>query len=83
MSVQTLNRCGVALLLSAPVPGCSFLGSDRNSTPGRLSDQCGWNRSKCLYEGAYESGESDQAEDEARRLNKAEADRLRRKNSGW
>ncbi|MFA1682466.1 MULTISPECIES: hypothetical protein [Achromobacter] len=35
-------------------------------------------RSSCLYDGKYEAGERDYAEDEAKRLNRAELDRLRR-----
>lgn len=43
--------------------------------------ECQWNRSSCMYEGAYEPGEGSYAEEEARRLNRAASERLRR-NSG-
>lgn len=37
-----------------------------------------WNRNSCMYDGKYEPGEEDYAEAEAKRLNKASTDRLRR-----
>ncbi len=74
MFIQMLSRCGVALFLVALVSGCSSVGlggSDRG-------DECKWNRSSCIYEGAYEPGERDYAEQEAKRLNRAQSQRLRR-----
>ncbi|CAM4237722.1 Uncharacterised protein [Bordetella pseudohinzii] len=47
-------------------------------SPSQASNECRWNRSKCLYDGKYEAGERDYAEQEARRLNLAEVERLRR-----
>lgn len=80
-----------ALFLVALVSACS---STSPGTPGRTSstpaassgsstsaavvDQCKSNRRKCLYEGSYEPGERDYAEQEAKRLNLAEYERLRR-----
>ncbi|AVJ28547.1 hypothetical protein [Achromobacter spanius] len=66
MSIQTLGRFGVVLFLAALSSGCSVVG------------ECGLLRSSCNYEGQYESGEEDYAEDEAKRLNKESTDRLRR-----
>ncbi|HWK69842.1 MAG TPA: hypothetical protein VNS29_03285 [Burkholderiaceae bacterium] len=85
MSIQTLNRCGIALFLAALVSGCSVLdlGSDSSPRAGTASSgsgACAWNRSSCMHEGRYEQGERDYAEEEARRLNQAQAARLR---SGW
>lgn len=77
MFIQTLSRCGLALFLAALVSGCSMIGlgdSDRG-------DECKWNRGSCLYEGAYEPGEEDYAEQEAKRLNRAASQRLRRSSS--
>lgn len=68
----------IALALS--LSGCSVLGfddSDRDSSSSNGSG-CQWNRSSCLYEGAYEPGERDYAEQEAKRLNQAALQRLRR-----
>lgn len=75
MSIQTLSRCGVALFLVTLVSGCSLMGGGAGS--GR-TDECKWNRSACMYNGAYEPGEKDYAEQEAKRLNQAQSERLRR-----
>ncbi|WP_086063011.1 hypothetical protein [Bordetella genomosp. 8] len=45
---------------------------------GRVVDSCASSRSKCLYKGSYEPGERDYAEQEAKRLNLAELERLRK-----
>ncbi|KAG1453815.1 hypothetical protein G6F57_015641 [Rhizopus arrhizus] len=66
MSIQRLGRSSILLFLAALNSGCS------------LGGECGWNRSSCMYEGKYEEGEEDYAEDEAKRLNKNSSDRLRR-----
>ncbi|MEO6959664.1 MAG: hypothetical protein ABI081_06720 [Burkholderiaceae bacterium] len=74
MSIQTLGRRSVTLFLVALVSGCSLVGpkdSDR-------SNECKWNRSSCIYEGAYEPGEQGYAEQEAKRLNQAESEKMRR-----
>lgn len=74
MSIQPLSRCVIALFLVVLVSGCSLIGpkaSDRG-------DDCKWNRSKCLYDGAYEPGEQDYAVQEAKRLNQAESVRMQR-----
>lgn len=74
MSIQSISRCAIALFLAALVSGCSLMGFDDS---GR-GDDCAWNRSACMYEGAYEPGEKDYAEEEARRLNKTQSTKLRR-----
>jgi hypothetical protein len=66
MPIQTLGRCGVVFFLVALTSGCS------------LGGECRWYRSSCMYDGKYEPGEEDYAESEAKRLNKASTDRLRR-----
>ncbi|SSW65090.1 hypothetical protein [Achromobacter agilis] len=82
MSIQFLGRFGAALCLAALVSACSSTSPGKPerqvSSASRVSAECKPNRSKCLYEGAYESGERDYAEDEAKRLNLAEVERLRR-----
>ncbi len=74
LSIRTPGRCGAALLFAVLVSGCSS-----SSVPGfsALANECTWNRKACLYEGAYEPGERDYAEQEARRLNQAALGRLR------
>jgi len=81
MSIQMLSRCGVALCLAVLVSGCSVIGGGGGGAPGHADDRvdaCKWNRSKCLYEGRYEAGERSYAEAEAKRLNQAALNRLRR-----
>ena len=67
MSIQTLGRCGVVLCLAALMAGCMS-----SRTTSKLFNQCTWDRDGCLYEGSYEPGEREFAEEEARRLNKAQ-----------
>ncbi|WMD21576.1 hypothetical protein RAS12_04155 [Achromobacter seleniivolatilans] len=74
MSIQMLGRCGVALVLIALGSGCSMMGRGDSSR----SSECSWYRSSCIHEGSYEPGEESYAEEEAKRLNKASSDRLRR-----
>jgi hypothetical protein len=83
MSIQILSRCAVVLLLIASVSGCSSTkttpsASAPNVSSTQASDSCASNRRACIYKGAYESGERDYAEQEAKRLNLAEYERLRR-----
>lgn len=89
MSIQLLGRGGLVLLLAA-LAGCSSSStpnpwsSPASSGPdsSRVSLECRLSRSSCIYEGKYEAGERDYAEDEAKRLNRAEMERLRRANGG-
>ncbi|MGE4450799.1 hypothetical protein [Castellaniella sp.] len=77
MSGRIVIRCGIALLFAALVSGCFGGGGP----PARQTDRggdCQWNRSRCLYEGSYEPGERDYAEQEAKDLNRAALERLRR-----
>ncbi|KAG1078831.1 hypothetical protein G6F57_012729 [Rhizopus arrhizus] len=88
MSIHTLSRCSVALVLVALVAGCSsILPGASSSSPGTgssaaservVSDNCKFFRSRCIYEGSYDAGERNYAEQEAKRLNTAELERLRR-----
>jgi hypothetical protein len=64
--------CGL-VLIAALAAGCSSGGSQR---PG---SECRFDRSDCMYEGKYEAGERDWAEDEAARLNRESTRRLRRR----
>jgi len=89
MSIRMLSRHVPTLLLIALLSGCSGSSilpwSDSSSSSGsagsassRVSLECRLSRSSCLYDGKYESGERQYAEDEAKRLNRAELERLRR-----
>lgn len=82
LSIQLFARFVVPLFVVLAMAGCSSSGpTDRsavsNASPVR-TDDCRWNRSSCIYEGSYEAGERDYAEEEARRLNQATIQRLRR-----
>ena len=76
----------VALLTMAlAMAGCSSTkptaeekASVTTTTPARASNECKSNRKQCLHEGSYDVGERAYAEDEAKRLNLAESQRLRR-----
>lgn len=74
--------CAGALGLAVLLSGCSVLGLGESADPGpgaRASEsECRQNRSKCMYEGSYEPGERNYAEQEAKRLNKAALERFRR-----
>lgn len=76
MSGRIVIRCGVVLGAAVLMVGC-FGGGVPARQSARGGD-CQWNRSQCLYEGAYEPGERDYAEQEAKDLNRASLQRLRR-----
>lgn len=84
MSIHSLRRVGAMLFMAALVAGCSSTrnpesaASDGDARVVTTSLECRVNRSSCIHEGRYESGERQYAEDEARRLNRASVDRLRR-----
>ncbi len=81
MSVQRLSLSGVALCAITLVSGCSMFGfGDDEGADARVSSECQRSRSSCMYEGRYEPNEKEYAEQEAKRLNKASAAKLRR---GW
>ena len=74
--MQTLSRLGTALFFTMLVAGC---GSSVEQTASlERPNDCRWNRSSCIYEGQYEPDERDYAEEEAKRLNQAQLQRMRR-----
>ncbi len=77
--MRLFSRCSLALLLATLISGCSVVGLDEPRAG--LFNECTWNRSNCMYEGKYEPGEREYAEEEARRLNQAALERLRRSGS--
>lgn len=93
MGFLTLKRSGLALLLCALVSGCASTGSSASadadsgngsssagssdSTAAPAINKCKGNRSACKYEGAYERGEANYAELEAKRLNQAALQKFR------
>ncbi|HTK03018.1 MAG TPA: hypothetical protein VL522_25575 [Bordetella sp.] len=93
MSIRVLTRRVLMLLLVAFICGCSSTktspdASGSKSTSAQTgsaktgsaptADNCASNRKKCLYKGSYDPGEREYAEEEAKRLNLAEYERLRR-----
>lgn len=78
--MKTLSRCGSVLLLIVFLSACSSFDRETASASSvsERQDDCAWNRSSCLYEGRYDVGERDYAEEEAKRLNRAQLNRLRR-----
>lgn len=79
MYIQKFSPCGATLFLAALVSGCSVIGLDDSSV---RASECERNRSSCMHEGSYEPGEREYAEQEAKDLNRAASQKLRR-SSGW
>jgi hypothetical protein len=73
MPTRILSRLGAVLFLAAIASGCASRGS---ATVSR-NPQCAVAPGSCLYEGSYESDEKDYAEQEARRLNRAQLIKMR------
>ena len=78
--MRNLGKYGVIALLATLISGCSMFSSSPSPQPrsSGLFNKCTWDPESCRYEGSYEPGEREYAEDEARRLNQASLDRLRR-----
>lgn len=79
MPIQILSRFGLSLFLVALVSGCASTGPGGSSR----SVQCKISPSSCMHEGAYEPGEEEFAEQEAKDLNRAAARKLRRSSGSW
>lgn len=75
MSIRTFGHYGAALLFVTLLSGCSVPGAGES---GR-NDDCVAEPSKCRYE----AGEREYAEEEAARLNRESARKLRRRGGGW
>ncbi len=60
--------------------GCASSSSHSDQTE-RL--QCRLNPSSCMYEGSYESGEEQYAEQRAKELNQESLRKLKRQRSWW
>lgn len=77
MSIQLLSRGGIAVFFVALVSGCSTT-EPAPADFAATTVECKQNRRSCLYEGSYEPDERAYAEEEARRLNQAQARKFRR-----
>jgi hypothetical protein len=76
MTIQTIARWGAALFLILFVSGCMWRHHPRNGEGG-MASECR-TQASCNYNGQYEPGERGYAEQEAKRLNNAETQRLQR-----
>ena len=78
MFIRALCRCSVVLVLMGLMTACSIGGSDSSSSASRsFFNECTFSFGGCMYDGPYEPGEEQYAEEEARRLNRAQLERLR------
>jgi hypothetical protein len=74
MSNKALSRAALALTLAGIISGCSSGPKE----PSRSSSiQCTISKSSCMYDGPYDEGESDYAEEEAAKLNRQQQGKLR------
>ena len=74
--VSAVRRCSVVLFLSVLMTACSMPGSGPGSSRS-FFNECTFSFGGCMYDGPYEPGEEQYAEEEARRLNREQLDRLR------
>lgn len=65
----------VAVLAPLFLSGC--LASSSQHHKSQQSAECRWNPDSCMYEGRYEANEEAYAEERARELNRASAQRMR------
>lgn len=72
-------RSLVGLLFFALLSGCLAAGSSSSAD----TDNCRRDRARCLYDGQYEPGEQEYAEQAAKDLNRASTQRLRRSSWWW
>lgn len=79
MLFQKISRTSVVFVFIVFLSGCMAAGG---STAAR-SSECRWNPDRCMYEGAYEPGEREYAEQEAKDLNRESARKLRRRSIWW
>lgn len=74
LSFSTLLFLSACSTVDHGVQQFMYLSGISNEPP----NECRLNPESCMYDGQYEAGEREYAEREARRLNKASAERLRR-----
>ncbi|MCK9508786.1 MAG: hypothetical protein M0Q54_10160 [Pigmentiphaga sp.] len=77
--IQGLGRYGMVLGVGVLLAACSVTETITEAVSTSLEEnRCQRDPRSCIYEGKYEPGEREFAEQEARRLNQAEGERLRR-----
>lgn len=79
MITQRFALATILIALAAALAGCSSTRHPSSSSSGApFATDPGCRRgSSCMYNGHYDAGERDYAEQEAKRLNQAEYERLR------
>lgn len=79
MTTQRFALAATLIALAAALSGCSGTRHPASSSSGApfATDPSCRHGSSCMYNGHYDPGERDYAEQEARRLNQAEYERLR------
>lgn len=80
---QNGMRVGLGVVVSVVLAGCSISRPDATQVqelPRSAAEEnrCRSHPRSCIYEGRYDPGEREFAEEEAKRLNRAEGERLRR-----
>ena len=76
MPMRALTWYGFVLCLLTSLVACgTSKEAVTSAAPAPVAKECG-QRSSCIFKGSYESGERKFAEEEARRLNKAQTLRL-------
>lgn len=79
MITQRFALATILIALAAALSGCSgtrHSSSSSSGAPFAVDPSCS-RSSSCMYNGHYDPGERDYAEQEAQRLNEAEYERLR------
>ncbi|ALM86092.1 hypothetical protein [Bordetella sp. N] len=71
---NTLSRAALAFVFVGIISGCS---SGPKEPSRHSSIQCAISKSSCMYDGPYDDGESDYAEEEAAKLNRQQQGKLR------
>lgn len=69
-----ISALGVALSALLFLSAC---GASSSQHTRKQSAECRWNPDSCMYDGRYEDNEEAYAEERARELNRASAQRMR------
>lgn len=74
MVIRMLSRLSIVLLFGGLTAACSMVGSGSSHS---FFNECTFSFGGCMYEGSYEPGEEKYAEEEAKRLNRQQLERLK------
>lgn len=79
MVLKRFTQLVMGLFLIGLLSACMGHGTQ----PSNALGGCKWNKESCMYEGAYEPGEREYAEAEAKDLNREAARKVRRRTGWW